>query len=141
MIHISDKLSYVYMYLYNKMSIRENMVTLFNIKAEVSRLSKELSSLRKGAKSEEALILKYMSDTNTESLKFKGLVISLREKKLTRRKKKSAKTEDMMALLEKYGVNSSTVKKSMCVDIMSALRGPVLVENSLLFKKMKKPSS
>jgi hypothetical protein len=119
------------------MSIRESVITLVNIQQEIQRLNKELGNLRKAAKKEESSILKYMQETGKTGLKFNGSLITLKQKQRRERKKKVDKEEDLLKVLQKYGLSggTNTSQKTMISELTSAMRGNAVKENSILFKK------
>jgi hypothetical protein len=117
------------------MSIRESVITLLNIQQEISRITRELSNLRKAAKREELSILKYMSDTGKTGLKFNGSLITLKQKQRRERKKKVDKEGDLLKVLQKYGISSNTNQKTMLTELTLAMRGNAVKENSIFLKK------
>ena len=89
------------------MSIQADIKELTDINREIGRLSKEISKLRKHAKTKEQNIIAYLKEKDQHGVKFDGnaLILDTKAKPVTKTKK--VKEESYLKVLEEFGIEDA----------------------------------
>jgi DNA polymerase sigma len=115
-------------------SISQYVNELRNINAEIKRLSKEASVLRKRAKIVEENIINYLNEKEQPGVKFKDTAIVVETKPKWSYKGKKDKDEDSIRILEENGVSNP---KDVLSEIFRARKGNELESKKLKITKLK----
>ena len=109
-----------------------------NINTEITRISKSLRKLRARKKELETDIIKYLTETGQESIRYEDIVVEKTEGVKRNRKKKKEKEEDVLKILMKYTPHSSDKKlQKMQEEIFTAVKGEPVQVDKLKTRKTK----
>jgi hypothetical protein len=114
------------------MSIKGDIQELEIIRQELKALTVKRKSLKAREKALENKIVEYLQAKDTPGLKHNGTAILLEEKSVAAPKKAKAKDEDVIAVLEKYGIRESDKVLS---EIMAARKGEPVLKQKLKLTK------
>lgn len=117
------------------MSIRADVNTLTALRAEMKNLRERMKGLRVKEAEVTARIAEYLKVKDTPGLKDNGVAIILEQKETTGRKKAKEGDNDVMSILERYGIRDT---EKVLKEITEARKGEKVLKEKLKIQKYKK---
>lgn len=116
------------------MSIKAYVTELEAIRVELKVLTEKRKKIKLREKALMDNIAEFLKAHNQPGVKHQGVAVILEEKEKHEPKKNKERNEDAMEVLKRYGINDT---ERVLKEIMEARKGPVILTESLKFKKIK----
>ena len=116
-------------------SIQGDINEINQINREMTELRKKLSVLRQEKAKAEDRINQFLQEKDQPGVKYKGMAITLEEKKKRVYKDKKSKETDVINVLKRYGIDNS---KEVLYELLDAIRGDVETSSVVKVRNLKK---
>lgn len=117
------------------MSIKSYLDELEQLHAEIKRNNIRNRMLRQRSKELEDNIKEYLSNKGQHGVKYKGRAIVMESKDHRPPKKKKEKEEDVVALLERLGIDDARDAYNKIMDVQ---KGEPIEQHKIKYKKLPK---
>ena len=116
-------------------SIQGDINEINQIDIEMKELRRKLSILRQQKTKAEDRINQFLQEKDQPGVKYKGMAITLEEKKKRVYKDKKSKETDGINVLKRYGIDNS---KEVLSELLDAIRGDVETSSVVKVRNLKK---